>query len=139
MRIVYGAGAVAALSVLTVNLVQPSFGTSATEQPAAADAQSPAAVAASDPSVTVRHVTRYVQLKRGQRAPRGATVIRPGEVAATPPPKAPGNKSSANNPSTAAPNPTATKPPVTKPSTPTAKPADPAPAPTTKTRQSGRP
>jgi hypothetical protein len=81
MRLVYGAGAVAALSVMTVGLVQPTFnGTAAESAGEAADpvtevAASFAAPGRNGPTVQVRHVIRYVQLRPGERAPRGARVI----------------------------------------------------------------
>lgn len=77
MRVVYTAGAAAALSVITVGLVQPDFG-QITSEPAEINAESAAATTtrAERRDVRVRHVTRYVQLRPGERAPRGATVIR---------------------------------------------------------------
>ena len=71
MRLVYGAGALAALSVMSVGLVHFSPATTTT------------AVTASDappadpPQIEVRHVIRYIHLKPGQVAPPGATVITP--------------------------------------------------------------
>jgi hypothetical protein len=94
MRVVYGAGAVAAMSIMAVGLVQPDW--SSTADPEATDdawlpSDDPGAVAGLpdkleagwvDPTAaptsgggTVRHVTRYVYLKPGQKPPPGATVI----------------------------------------------------------------
>jgi hypothetical protein len=75
MRVVYGAGAVAALSVMAVGLVQPDYAATA-DQPGVSDpAADPFAVAQAPTTGDVRHVTRYIYLKPGQTAPPGATVV----------------------------------------------------------------
>jgi hypothetical protein len=74
MRVVYGAGAVAALSVMAVGLVQPDYAATA-DQPASDPTTEPNAVAQGQAPVEIRHVTRYIHLKPGQTAPPGATVI----------------------------------------------------------------
>ena len=101
MRIVYGAGAVAAVSIMAVGLVQPDW--TSTADPGQTDdsvnpTDDPGAIAVlsdgtdpgqPDPTGTsadgrggkVRHVIRYIYLKPGQTAPPGATVI-----SASPPP-----------------------------------------------------
>lgn len=100
MRVVYGAGAVAAMSIMAVGLVQPDW-TATGDQSATDDSGSAtgdqSAIAGLDTSgspkteaggsflvdggatanVQVRHVIRYVYLKPGQTAPPGATVIGP--------------------------------------------------------------
>jgi hypothetical protein len=75
MRVVYGAGAVAALSVMAVGLVQPDYAATADQATVAGPAADPHAVAQAPASGDVRHVTRYVYLKPGETAPPGATVI----------------------------------------------------------------
>ena len=121
MRIVYGAGAVAAMSVMAVGLVQPDWTSTADQGPTdnsyAADPNAVAALpngkAEAGPTdstqgkgegaanVKPRHVTRYVYLKPGQTAPPGATV-----VSATAPPSRGGRNHQSN------PNPTATPRPA---------------------------
>jgi hypothetical protein len=118
MRFVYGAGAVAAMSVMAVGLMQPDFAATA-DQPASADGSAdPSAVAQAPADVAVRHVTQYIQLKPGQTAPPGATVI----AADAPTPRV---VVTHNAPSGQA------------ASQPAARPQAPAPAP--RTRQSGKP
>lgn len=68
-RVVIGVGAVAAMSVVTAGLVR--FPTSTAADTAALDEPTPAPVQA-----RVVHHVRYVQLKRGEKAPKGAKVIR---------------------------------------------------------------
>jgi len=166
MRMVYGAGAVAAMSVMAVGLVQPDW-TSTADQGATDGgyADDPGAIAAlpdgkveaglADPTsgtgkraagVKVRHVTRYIYLRPGQTAPPGATVIW-----ATPPPaRQPGNHP-ANPGPTSSPRPrqhggggNSTGPAATPRPTqrathgPAATPR-PTPRPTPTSRQSGRP
>lgn len=153
MRVVYGAGAVAAVSVMTVGLVQPSWGPQTSDLVAAdqgvsyadpgsvgaagdtARRQGVGARAASAPNVQVRHVIRYVHLKPGQTAPPGATVITPG----APTPRLVAGRAPVPAPA-ANPQPHATaRPPAPQP--PTVRP-QPQPRPTHKpvtTRQSGRP
>lgn len=75
MRVVYGAGAVAALSVMAVGLVQPDYAATADQTIVSDPAADPHAGAAAPANGDVRHVTRYIYLKPGQTAPPGATVI----------------------------------------------------------------
>ena len=140
MRVVYGTGAVAVVSVIAVGLVQPDF-TATAEQTADTTSTDGNAVAAdytqnqadtprttrsqgsnnagkSQPNVQVNHVTRYIHLKPGQTAPPGAKVIQPGQptpriVINTRP--APGPNPPAGNPPAAKP-PVATQPPANHPS-----------------------
>lgn len=82
MRFAFGAGAVAAMSVMAVGYVRPDFGSTA-DQPT--DTNALAADSAAEVNgngqagtqVGVRRVTEYVFLGPGERAPRGATVISP--------------------------------------------------------------
>ncbi len=74
MRFVYGAGAVAAMSVMAVGLVQPDFAATADQSTSSDPTADPTAVAQS-PGTTIQHVTRYIQLKPGETAPPGARVI----------------------------------------------------------------
>ena len=74
MRIVYGAGAVAALSVMAVGLVQPDYAATADQTPGTDPTTEPN-VAQGQGNIQIRHVTQYIQLKPGQTAPPGATVI----------------------------------------------------------------
>jgi hypothetical protein len=171
MRFVFGAGAVAAVSVLTIGLVKPDWSVASDEQAntTSQDAVS-AAIDATDPSSPrtrvkgrVRHVTEYVFLAPGEKAPRGATVIsnnkyltltgtQPSDPAApaVDPTARPGVASkpdrqpaanSNNNPTPQADKPAADKPAADKPATPDRPAADkPAPAPPrppVTTRQSG--
>lgn len=154
MRVVYGAGAVAAVSIMAVGLVQPSWDSSA--DPNATDGSwqptdDPNAVAALPSGrgnnlggSKVRHVTQYVYLKPGQTAPPGATVI-----TASPPPR------SINHPPNPGPSPTprpnsggggnagggpvTTPRPTPRPTQPPQATPQPTPRPTPKTRQSGHP
>jgi flagellar hook-length control protein FliK len=81
MRFVFGAGAVAAVSVLTIGLVKPDW--SNASEPSATDQDAvSAAIDATDSSAPrtrvkgrARHVTEYVFLAPGEKAPNGATVI----------------------------------------------------------------
>lgn len=166
MRIVYGAGAVAAMSVMAVGLVQPDW--TSTADPGATDesyADDPGAIAAlpdgkaeagatdstqgngeGAANVKVRHVTRYVYLRPGQTAPPGATVI-----SATAPPRTGRNHPSNPDP-TATPRPhngggnnngsgpvSATPHPTPRPTHAPAATPHPTPRPTPKSHQSGRP
>jgi hypothetical protein len=117
MRFVYGAGAVAAMSVMAVGLVQPDFAATA-DQTGTSDGATvdPNAVAQAPGSVAVRHVTQYIHLKPGETAPPGATVI----AANAPTPRVVVTHNQPANP-------------------PTAQPAARPPAPAPRTRQSGRP
>ena len=86
MRVVYGASAVAAASVIAVGLFQPATAPAATDQvdPLAVQSGSGQGAAVSNsgaPDVVVRHVIKYVHLKPGQTAPPGATVITPNAPA----------------------------------------------------------
>ncbi len=74
MRFVYGAGAVAAMSVMAVGLVQPDFAATADQTGGSDPTADPTAVPQA-PGTTVQHVTRYIQLKPGETAPPGARVI----------------------------------------------------------------
>ena len=74
MRLVYGAGAVAAMSVMAVGLVQPDFAATA-DQNASSDPTAAPNAAQPQANVAVQHVTQYIHLKPGQTAPPGATVI----------------------------------------------------------------
>jgi hypothetical protein len=71
MRLAYGAGALAALSVMSVGLVRFAPGNATTEVTASD------ATAAALPPIEVRHVIRYIHLKPGEVAPPGAKVITP--------------------------------------------------------------
>ena len=121
MRVVYGAGAVAAVSIMAVGLVQPDWSSNA--DPSATDdswqpTDDPGAVAAlpdgtpqggqTDPTAGTdnsggkpRHVIHYVYLKPGQTAPPGATVI----SASAPPPRVVNNHPGPNPTATPRPNP----------------------------------
>ena len=116
MRFVYGAGAVAAMSVMAVGLVQPDFAATA-DQPAASDGATvdQNAVAQAPADVAVRHVTQYIHLQPGQTAPPGATVI----AANAPTPRTVVTHNQAANPPAAHPaaNPPAARPPAPKPAT----------------------
>jgi hypothetical protein len=157
MRAVYGAGAVAAMSIVAVGLVQPDW--SATADPGVTDDRltapgevasagmrsGKADVAPADPTpgkrakgTKPRHVIRYIYLKPGQTAPPGATVIRASAQ--------PNTNTGRNHPSrpvaTASPRPrnngggavSSTPPPAPHATRP---PAAPRPRPTPTTRQSG--
>jgi len=149
MRIAYGAGAVAVVSVIAVGLVQPNFAASANQQ--ATDDANVADVAnaqatpdtsqsgngANQQDVQVKHVTKYIHLKPGQTAPPGATVITPSQptprvVAANNPAPKPNQPGPTHNPNPGNNNP---PPPVATPR-PTPRPT---PQPTVKTHQSGHP
>jgi len=156
MRVVYGAGAVAVASVMAVGLVQPDFTATADQQPsndpnAGTQGQGQDAANAGNgqgrnsqsgnsgqANVQVQHVTKYIQLKPGQTAPRGATVI-PGQ----PPAVAANNPgSAAHNPPPAAHNPppvTHNPPPVNNPPPVVHNPPPAPPPPPVKTHQSGHP
>jgi hypothetical protein len=76
MRLVYGAGAVAAMSVMAVGLVQPDSAATA-DQTAVFDPTSDPSSVAQAGGPTVQHITEYVHLRPGESAPPGATVIAP--------------------------------------------------------------
>lgn len=120
MRFVYGAGAVAAMSVMAVGLVQPDFAATADQPASNAPTTDPNAVAPAPADVAVRHVTEYIHLKPGQTAPPGATVI----AADAPTPRVVV---------------THNQPAGGGASQPAARPQAPAPAPAPRTRQSGKP
>jgi hypothetical protein len=128
MRVVYGASAVAAASVIAVGLFQPAT-TPVTADPtgqlAAQGGSGPGAAAANAPSsdVTVKHVIRYVHLKPGQTAPPGATVI----TRNAPAPRVVVTHNAPAN------QPRATQPPAAR------QPAPPPPPPPVRTRTSGHP
>jgi len=162
MRVVYGAGAVAAMSIMAVGLVQPDW-TSTADQGATDDsyADDPGAIAVlpdgkaeagfADPTsgkgsagVKVRHVTRYIYLRPGQTAPPGATVI-----SATTPPGRVGRNNPAIPGPTSSPRPrqhgggnnngpAATPRPTPRQSNAPAATPRPTPRPTPTSRQSGR-
>ena len=72
MRLVFGAGAMAALSVMSVGLVRlPVADSSSTE------IITDPGPAVAGPDIRINHVIRYVHLKPGQVAPAGAKVITP--------------------------------------------------------------
>jgi hypothetical protein len=121
MRVVYGAGAVAAVSMMAAGLVQPDWSSTAdpiatddiwqpTDGPAIGALPGTAKGGQADPTAgkdrspggRVRHVTRYVYLKPGQTAPPGATVISP----TAPPSRVPHNHPASPAP-TATPRPNA--------------------------------
>lgn len=118
MRFVYGAGAVAAMSVMAVGLVQPDFAATA-DQTNATDPTSDPNLVAQVLGGTVQHVTQYVHLQPGQTAPPGATVV----AANAPSPRVGVTHAGANGQAAA----------------PAAQPAAQPPAPKPATRQSGRP
>ena len=68
-RVVIGVGAVAAMSVVTAGLVR--FPTSTAADTAELDGPAPTTI-----EQRVVHHVKYVQLRRGQKAPAGAKVIR---------------------------------------------------------------
>lgn len=72
MRLVLGAGTIAAVSIMAAGLVR--FPAPAADA-IAADVATVETLATARPEVIVQHRTVYVQLKRGQHAPRGAKVI----------------------------------------------------------------
>ncbi len=80
MRLAYGAGALAAMSAMSVGLVR--FGSSSASTPAAATTVTNAAnPSAATQTVAVKHVVRYIHLQPGQAAPPGAKVIQPNAPA----------------------------------------------------------
>jgi len=78
-RLMMGAGALAAVSVIGAGLVP--FPTTQAQAPTSAPAPAPAGAKVAKVAKVQRPVT-YVRLKPGQRAPKGARVIR--EAAPTP-------------------------------------------------------
>ncbi len=81
MRIVYGAGALAAASVMTVGLVQPDFGAQEQEPGAVPEQDALAGTDAGSLPRREHRVVRYVFLRPNQDAPSGARVISAGEAA----------------------------------------------------------
>ena len=72
MRLALGAGTIAAVSIMAAGLVR--FPTPSGDA-IAADALSVETIATAQPEVIVQHRTQYIQLKRGEKAPKGAKVI----------------------------------------------------------------
>ncbi len=72
MRLAIGMTGLAAATAIATSIVQSPFGAAA---PAPAATPEPTA-APTPPPLVVKHVTRYVQLKPGQTAPPGATVVK---------------------------------------------------------------
>lgn len=158
MRVVYGAGAVAAMSIMAVGLVQPDWTTTGDQAPTDDSGTSQgdqAALAGLDASgspkaeaggalladggptanVRVRHVIRYIYLKAGQTAPPGATVISADATAPHGADAGLPNGSGHNSNGGQRPTPAATQQPHNNPG-PVATPR-PTPRPTPKSRQSG--
>jgi hypothetical protein len=92
MRVVYGAGAIAAMSAMTVGLVQPDFSSLTDDTAPAADEQAAAAEPGNGNGngdgngrrarqTGGRRVIRYVFLQPGADAPDGARVITAAEAA----------------------------------------------------------
>ena len=77
MRLALGAGAFAAVSIMTAGLIRFPMSTGdASADAITADAPpSTETLSTARPAVRIKHKTVYVQLKRGQQAPRGAKVI----------------------------------------------------------------
>lgn len=124
MRLAFGAASLAAVSVMTVGFVRPELeqalgGTETVDEPQATDAAQ---------RTEVRRVTRYVFLKRGERAPKGATVISPDRASQ------PRGKQNARNRRNVAPVPTRERVPQPAAAQPE---APKAPKPKVTTRQSG--
>ncbi len=83
MRLALGAGTIAAVSIMAAGLVRfPAPSADAIAADGAADATSIETIATARPAVIVKHKVRYVHLKPGQKAPKGAKVI----AGAVPPP-----------------------------------------------------
>ena len=80
MRIAFGAGAVAAVSALTIGMVKPDFSGAAGNEAGSTISEESAIEAPASERVRVRRVTNYVVLKPGEKAPRGATVISAEEL-----------------------------------------------------------
>jgi len=75
MRLFFGVTGLATLSALVTSIVSPIPGGAATE---GGTATADTAAVGPDPApvtMAVQHITRYVQLKPGESAPAGATVI----------------------------------------------------------------
>jgi hypothetical protein len=160
MRLVYGSGAVAIVSVIAVGLVQPDYNASAdqastTDSNGAAAAQTIAQKGTTEsasrrqhadtgnaqPDTQVVHVTRYIHLKPGQVPPPGATVIQPGQptprvVVSQPGPAVQPPAAHNANPPAANPPPVVHNPPPVVHNPP---PPPPPAKPPVKSRQSGHP
>ena len=156
MRVVYGAGAVAVVSVIAVGLVQPEFTASAdpatdttTADSNATDAtytqnQDGSSSNGNQSRSQPNHVVKYIHLKPGQTAPPGAKVIQPNQptprVVVTTKHAPASNPPAANGPTaTHKPNPTTAPPPPVHQPTPPPPARPPTPRPTAKTHQSGHP
>ncbi len=72
MRIALGASAVAAVSIMAAGLVRLPLPAG---EAIVADAVSVETLSTARPEVRIKHRVRYIQLRRGQKAPRGARVI----------------------------------------------------------------
>ncbi len=72
MRLALGAGTIAAVSIMAAGLVR-SPGPSG--DAIAADAMTVETIATAQPEIIVKHRIRYIQLRPGQQAPKGAKVI----------------------------------------------------------------
>ena len=137
MRLALGAGAVAAISVMTVGFVQPDFGGESSEEPVTDQlATEIDATAVQDGQAQVRRVKRYVFLEPGEKAPRGAEVIsakRAARLGLSPGPETDGARSPTN------PAPVRNPAPADNPNPPAARAPEPAPPepPRVTTRQSG--
>jgi hypothetical protein len=79
MRLAYGAGALAAMSAMSVGLVR--FGSSPTTPAASTTVTNAANPSAAATTVAVKHVVKYIHLQPGQKAPPGAKVIQPNAPA----------------------------------------------------------
>ena len=76
MRLALGAGTLAAVSIMTAGLVRyPAPAADAAGDATTADAVTVETIATARPEVRIKHRTVYVQLKPGQKAPKGAKVI----------------------------------------------------------------
>lgn len=80
MRLALGAGTLAAVSIMAAGLVRYPVATAddagdAVTADALADVVTVETIATARPEVRIRHRTVYVQLERGQKAPKGARVI----------------------------------------------------------------
>jgi hypothetical protein len=71
MRLAFGAGALVALSAMSVGLVRFNSASASTEVATSDDS------GAILPPTEIRHVIQYIHLKPGEVAPPGATVITP--------------------------------------------------------------
>ncbi len=75
-RVALGASTIAAVSIMAAGLVRsPVPAAESAADDTAVEALTTEVVATARPEVRVKHRTVYVQLKRGQKAPKGARVI----------------------------------------------------------------